>query len=533
MTNSSKKPSRKSVKKKYRSLFWGAGIGTAIVFSVLAIAFIILLNRKEPEESAPLPAAPPIEEEAAKPAASENPQVSEEEPVDYPMPEYNFMLEEIYVPIEGLEKEYTLAWVSDLHLIPEKDSNISPASTIKLKSRYDTLSVTAEGIHAEDLWPEVVKCLNYGNYDALIFGGDMMDYCSEDNMKLFKAGYDSLRYKKEQILYIRADHDYGDWHVGDKFTRRDIYDLHEELDGDDPEEKCLDMGEFILIGVNSSTKNITDENFSIVKDQYKKAAEENKPVIAVTHVPYGSNVDDSLKELSMKVRNKPYYWVGPDYQPNDTMWDYLDLIFREDTQVKQVLAGHLHAPWDGQITDQLREHIFSPAFSGVIGVIHVVPAGTEKENNSHRLRPEEEMPEDENKEEMLEETSKPAQEPTAPAPSAPSTDPGAAVTPPTPGATTPGAATTTPGAAAPPATDTATPGAATPPTTDTTTPGTVTPPATDTTTPGTVTPADPGAQPPAGSAAPPADSGTQPPADTPPATDAQPSAADAAQTPSA
>ena len=130
-----------------------------------------------------------------------------------------------------------------------------------------------------------------------------------------------------------------------------------------------------------------------MEKQYENAAKENKPVIAVTHVPYGSNVDDSLKTLSMKVRNKPYYWVGPDYQPNDTMWSYLNLIFSEDTQVKQVLAGHLHAPWDGMITEQLREHIFSPAFSGTIGVIHFVPEGTDVDTSTYISRkyyPEEE-----------------------------------------------------------------------------------------------------------------------------------------------
>ena len=300
-----------------------------------------------------------------------------EKPIVYPEPDYNLTLEEIYVPLEGLSKEYKIAWVSDLHMITDHEAGgVSIGSLIKLNKRYETLAITEDGVHADELWPDIVKCLNIGNYDAVIFGGDMMDYCSISNMKTFQEGYDKLRYGKEQILYIRADHDYGAWYVGDNFTQRDIYQLHEELDGDNPEKKYLDMGEFVLIGINNSTKNITEDNFAIVEKQYQKAARENKPVIAVTHVPYGSNVDESLKALSMKVRNKPYYWVGPDYQPDDTMWSYLNLIFKEDTQVKQVLAGHLHAPWDGQISKQLREHIFSPAFSGTIGVIHFVPEDT-------------------------------------------------------------------------------------------------------------------------------------------------------------
>lgn len=384
-----------SNKLKYRlrqkkSIILLSCITVALLCAVSVILLIFTLNREDTAEKTENPEAeeflPPEEPEISGNDTEPEPE-PEDTPIEYPEPEYNLTLEEIYVPLEGLSKEYKIAWVSDLHLITDhKPGGVSEGSMIKINSRYETLAVTEDGVHAEELWPDIVKCLNVGDYDALIFGGDMMDYCSVSNMEAFQEGYEKLRYDKEQILYIRADHDYGAWYVGDNFTQQDIYTLHERIDGDDPAKKYLDMGEFILIGINNSTKNITEENFSIVEKQYKKAAAENKPVIAVTHVPYGSNVDESLKALSMKVRNKPYYWVGPDYQPDNTMWSYLDLIFSEDTQVKQVLAGHLHAPWDGMITEQLREHIFSPAFSGTIGVIHFVPEDADVDTSTYISR---------------------------------------------------------------------------------------------------------------------------------------------------
>ena len=384
-------------------------ITAALLCTVTVILFMFALNREDTTEKTESPEAeeflPPEETEISGNDAEPEP---EDAPVIYPEPEYNLTLEEIYVPLEGLSKEYKIAWVSDLHMITDhKPGGVSEGSMIKINSRYETLAVTEDGVHAEELWPDIVKCLNVGDYDALIFGGDMMDYCSVSNMEAFQKGYDELRYDREQILYIRADHDYGAWYVGDNFTQQDIYTLHQRIDGDDPEKKYLDMGEFVLVGINNSTKNITEENFSIVEKQYEKAARENKPVIAVTHVPYGSNVDESLKALSMKVRNKPYYWVGPDYQPDDTMWNYLNLIFSEDTQVKQVLAGHLHAPWDGMITEQLREHIFSPAFSGTIGVIHFVPEDTDVDTSTYISRKY--YPEEEETTDKTEESEKPEQ----------------------------------------------------------------------------------------------------------------------------
>lgn len=403
----------KRILKQRKNILLLSCITAALLCVITVILFLFALNREDTTEKTESPEA----EEFLPPEKPEIPgndiePETEEPPVTYPEPEYNLTLEEIYVPLEGLSKEYKIAWVSDLHMITDhKPGGVSEGSMIKINSRYETLAVTEDGVHAEELWPDIVKCLNVGDYDALIFGGDMMDYCSVSNMDAFQKGYDELRYDKEQILYIRADHDYGAWYVGDNFTQQDIYTLHERIDGDDPEKKYLDMGEFVLIGINNSTKNITEENLSIVEEQYKKAAQENKPVIAVTHVPYGSNVDDSLKALSMKVRNKPYYWVGPDYQPDNTMWSYLNLIFSEDTQVKQVLAGHLHAPWDGMITEQLREHIFSPAFSGTIGVIHFVPEGTDVDTSTYTSRKyysEEEAKTDISEESDTPETTSPA-----------------------------------------------------------------------------------------------------------------------------
>ncbi|MDE6950565.1 MAG: metallophosphoesterase [Lachnospiraceae bacterium] len=369
-----------------RKLFLPLCLAAAFLFIISAVIFIAYSNRDtetDPSVKPDTEEIPPLTEE---PSVSDNDTEPEKPPVSYPKPEYNLTLEEIYVPLENISREYRIAWVSDLHLITAHEpGGISDGSLVQVIKRYNTLAVTQDGVHAEELWPDIVKCLNTGDYDAVIFGGDMMDYCSVSNMNALKEGYENLRYDKDQILYIRADHDYGAWYVGDNFTQLDIYDLHEALDGDDPTKKYLDMGEFVVIGINNSTQNITEENLSIVESQYEKAAAENKPVIAVTHVPYGSDTDPTLETLSMEVRNKEYYWFGQ-WQPNEPMQRYLDLLFCEDTQVKQVLAGHLHAPWDGMITKQLREHIFSPAFGGTIGVIHFVPEGTDADTSTYHTR---------------------------------------------------------------------------------------------------------------------------------------------------
>lgn len=298
---------------------------------------------------------------------------SSEEETSYPVPEYEFNIEEVSIPIKGLSKEYTLAWVSDLHLISDHEAgeamgDVHAEYLDAIEKRYDELPVTEDGVHAEELWPEIVKYLNYNKFDGVIFGGDIMDYCSNSNVAQIKEGLDALRMP---YIYVRADHDYGTYYGGVFFTEAEARKLHQTIDKDESGNKFWDRNDFLVLGIDNSTKDMPDYYLSMVAEVYTRG----KPVIMATHVPYESQDDDSLAELSMKVRNTIYYWSDKSdrYKPNDVTKQYLDLIYSEDTAVKQVLAGHLHAAWDGMISKQVPQHIFAPAFSGNIGVIHIVP----------------------------------------------------------------------------------------------------------------------------------------------------------------
>lgn len=290
-----------------------------------------------------------------------------------PKPEYDFRTEKVTIAIDGISKPYTIAWVSDLHLVSDHEAgdalgDVHAEYLDAVNKRYEGLAVTADGIHAKELWPEIVKYLNYNEFDGVIFGGDIMDYCSNSNIALIKEGLDDLRIP---YIYVRADHDYGTYYGGVFFTETEARALHKTIDGDELANKFWDRNDFIVLGIDNSTKDMPEYYLNMVAEVYTRG----KPVIMVTHVPYESKIDGSLAELSMQVRNTIYYWsdTSDHFKPNDITRRYLDLIYSEDTVVKQVLAGHLHASWDGMISQQVPQHIFAPAFSGSIGIIHIVP----------------------------------------------------------------------------------------------------------------------------------------------------------------
>ncbi len=307
-------------------------------------------------------------DQAENPLPTEGPALT-----PYPAPAYPFRTEEVTIAVPGLSREYTLAWVSDVHMITDHGpaDDVMEEFTDTIEQRYEQLFVTGneKPVYSADLWPEIVKYLNYGDFDGIIFGGDMMDYCSRSNMDAFLQEYEQLN-PEIPLLYIRADHDYGAWYGGEVWTQDDVYELHQSIDGDNLYEKYLDFGEFMVIGINGSTGDMTSEQYEIVSRLYA----EGKPVIIATHVPYASFLDGSLEEVSMEVRGVKYYWGDGIYVADEITWKYLtEMIYSADTHVCGVLAGHLHASWDGPLTEQVSQHIFSPAFQGVIGIIHIVP----------------------------------------------------------------------------------------------------------------------------------------------------------------
>ena len=317
----------------------------------------------EPEPSVPEPDTEPIP-------------IPVQPTISYPAPAYDFIEENVWVEVPGLEQEYTIAWVSDVHMITDLTAgDVSEDSLETVRNRYETLSVTPDGVHGRELWPMIVDYLNYNDFDAVIFGGDLIDYCSTSNMEALETGFNRLKYPDDRILYLRADHDYGTWY-SDGSTGFDDYkcaDLHIALDGDDNTGKYIDFGDLIIAGVNRSTNKPGEDQIQVLTELYGRGV----PVIAATHVPYFSQVDPSLEELSMLVRNRIYYWNpgGELYGIDDETRKILDLVYADDSPCQIVLAGHLHAAWEGEIRPGLRQHIFSPAFSGVIGVVHVVPEG--------------------------------------------------------------------------------------------------------------------------------------------------------------
>ncbi len=281
--------------------------------------------------------------------------------------EYVPEVEEVHVTVPGMEGESTLLWVSDLHLCsgPE-DPGVTEEHTDDVQERYDMFR-SASGKTSCETWELLSSEIDSYGADYVIFGADMLDYVSEENLSILQQGLDNV---ETPWMYIRADHDYGRWY-GDMKIKK-MRKLHRRIA---PQNKMWveRFEDFTLVGLDNTTTAVSEETL----EEFRQVYEEGIPIILCTHVPFDSGSKDAgeLARISKEGwGDRVLCWGdGDDYDTSSggTMAELLDMITAKDSPVCAVFAGHLHLTWDGSLTDTCVGHVFSAAYEDHIGIITV------------------------------------------------------------------------------------------------------------------------------------------------------------------
>lgn len=270
--------------------------------------------------------------------------------------------EEVTLEIPGIDNEYTFLWVSDLHIIAGTEE-IAQENRDTVEARMEGYE-TDTGVDSADLWQELPEILDSYDADAVLLGGDMIDHASEENIACLKQGLDELQ---TPYMYVRADHDMVSYYCKKQDSER-VKELHQQIDGNQS-VSLREYEDLCVVGINNSSNQLTAEMLERIKEIYAMG----KPMIIVTHVPLNSMVDGSLEECSKQVwQGRNLSWgSGCYYEPDEVTQEFLDMVYAEDSLIEAVLCGHMHFSWDGQLTENTREHIFPPSANGNIGIVHV------------------------------------------------------------------------------------------------------------------------------------------------------------------
>lgn len=204
----------------------------------------------------------------------------------------------------------------------------------------------------------MAKKIEKENTDLVVFAGDMVDYASRANISLLSQGMELIH---KPLVYIRSDHDYSRHYTADALSEKEVEDLQSQL-GECPDFWKQEYPEFIMLGINYSWENISKKTLNGIKDVMRK----NKPVIVITHVPFDSPVDNSLREASYANRNNYNMWgVGDRYEPDENTAAFMKMIYDEKSPVVAVVAAHLHFPYEVALSSKTKEYICAPSYEGV------------------------------------------------------------------------------------------------------------------------------------------------------------------------
>ena len=276
--------------------------------------------------------------------------------------DFGISTEEVSIHIPGLKNEYIFLWMSDLHIVTE-NNEIVAEDLETVAGRRESFK-NAVGMYSDDYWLQLSDVLDTWGVDAFFFGGDMIDHAANANIACLKQGLDGL---ETPYLYVRADHDYAPYYceVQDMDA---VAALHAGIDGYE-EVSLIEFDDLCIVGINNSTMQLTETGLQKFKDIYAKG----KPIILVTHVPLNSLCDTSLEEQSKEMWGDRALVWGEDctYKPDGITQEFLDMVYAKDSQVKEVLGGHLHFSWDGKLTEYTDQHVFAPSYTGNIGVVRV------------------------------------------------------------------------------------------------------------------------------------------------------------------
>ncbi len=274
----------------------------------------------------------------------------------------NIQTEEIQLVLPEIARDYRFLYIADLHIIVENDE-VSEENTVTVNDRKNLFS-SAEGVSGADLWDQYVDVINSYECDAVLLGGDMIDFASRANIEKLREGIEKI---KHPVMYVRADHDLMPFYCEgiDETTAKA---KHCDIDGNE-EIMLLEFDELCVVGINNNTSQISASAVNRVKE----IVEIGKPIILVAHVPFKSKVDESLLEKSKEAwQDRNLVWGSEClYWPDANTQQLVDMIHEEDSLFKEVLAGHLHFTWDGMLNEVTHQHVFEEACSNVIGIVHV------------------------------------------------------------------------------------------------------------------------------------------------------------------
>jgi len=271
---------------------------------------------------------------------------------EYPDIQVNYV-EEIVIP--GVEREYEFLFLTDLHVAIKTREEVGPYGSAD--ERIAAFANPKGTVSAKQL-PQWISYANDEEFDAVLMGGDMIDYYSEANEAYFEEQVADL---EVPYLFTIGNHElFLPW---EDVVAEDA-DIYGWFVNENRAFQVLEYEEFVICAIDNEAYDVNEVSLAAMK----KWLEENpdKPMILLAHVPFYTEEDKALLETSVSVWGQPLV-IGTGEGTRDTTMvsrEFLDLILGEESPVVAIFTGDNHFYHKGNLTEDIVQVVGAPAYAG-------------------------------------------------------------------------------------------------------------------------------------------------------------------------
>jgi len=278
---------------------------------------------------------------------------------EYPDIRVNYV-EEVMIP--GVEGEYEFLFLTDLHIAIKTREEVGPYGDADDRIAFFS---NWRGTTAEKQLPQWIDYANKCDFGAVLMGGDMIDYYSDEN-----AGYLQAQMSKLKVPYLFTLGNHELFLPWEEPLPEDsaIYELF--LD-DEMAFQVMDFGEFAICAIDNEAYQVNEASLTAMRTWIEENPD--KPVILLAHVPFYTDNDRALLKASVSSWGQALV-IGTGEGTRDTTEVsrvFIDLILSENSPVVAVFTGDNHFYHKGNLSDSVVQWVGAPAYGGDGMIIRV------------------------------------------------------------------------------------------------------------------------------------------------------------------
>lgn len=267
------------------------------------------------------------------------------------------------IEIPNVKHEYNFLFISDVHT--DVSNVVYHNAWNSYKNQRIDLFTNQKGMKSYEQLKEWIKICNREKFDALLLGGDIIDFGDEANIKFIRKNLKSLQIP---YLYARGNHD--GFNVMDKKRRqlKNLDGLKKAFLNKDLNCGYVDYGDFIVCHINDALNYVPE----VALNEFKKVYKKKKPIILFCHVPLCTENNSNLKKVTKEIRGEERL-IGPnlEFKMDGPTKEFYDLVTAKESPVVCVLAGHLHFHHEDWLNKRTVQYVNGCATYGEGYVIRV------------------------------------------------------------------------------------------------------------------------------------------------------------------